>query len=84
MNLTVVINVAMVMLLKDFGPYGIIFMNVNVVITAAMAMLLKDFGPYGIIFVNVSVVIPPAGVSALSWWWGLRAPMISRAMPAAA
>jgi uncharacterized YccA/Bax inhibitor family protein len=36
--------------LKDFGPYGIIFMNVCV--TVAMVMLLRDFGPYGIIFMD--------------------------------
>jgi hypothetical protein len=49
----VVITVAMVMLLKDFGPYGIIFRNVCVVTTVAVVMLLKDFGPYGKIFANV-------------------------------
>jgi hypothetical protein len=45
-----VITVAMVMLLKDFGLYEIIFMNVSVVITVAVVMLLRDFGPYGIRF----------------------------------
>jgi hypothetical protein len=39
------------MLLRDFWPYGIIFMNVYVT-TVAMVMLLRDFGPYGI-FRNV-------------------------------
>jgi uncharacterized YccA/Bax inhibitor family protein len=39
------------LLLRDFGPYGIIFMNVCVVITVAMLMLLREFGPYGIIFI---------------------------------
>jgi hypothetical protein len=34
------------LLLRDFGPYGIIFMNVCVVITVAMVILLQDFGPY--------------------------------------
>jgi hypothetical protein len=33
------------LLLRDFGPYVIIFMNVCVVITVAMVMLLRDFGP---------------------------------------
>jgi uncharacterized YccA/Bax inhibitor family protein len=36
------------LLLRDFGPYGIIFMNVCIVITVAMVMLLRDFGPHGI------------------------------------
>jgi uncharacterized YccA/Bax inhibitor family protein len=53
MNLCVVITVAMEMLLRDFGPYGIIFMNLCVVITVAMEMLLRDFGPYGIIFMTM-------------------------------
>jgi hypothetical protein len=34
------------LLLRDFGPYGIIFMNVCVVITVAMVILLQDLGPY--------------------------------------
>jgi hypothetical protein len=34
------------LLLRDFGPYVIIFMNVCVVLTLAMAMLSRDFGPY--------------------------------------
>jgi uncharacterized YccA/Bax inhibitor family protein len=38
------------LLLRDVGPYGIIFMNVCVVRTVAMVMQLRDFGPYGIIF----------------------------------
>jgi hypothetical protein len=38
------------LLLKDFNPYGIIFMNVRVVITFAMVMLLRDSGLYEIIF----------------------------------
>jgi hypothetical protein len=52
-DVCVVITVAMVMLLRDFGLYGIIFMMcvcVCVVITVAMVMLLGDFVPYGIIF----------------------------------
>jgi hypothetical protein len=55
MNVYVVIIVAMVMLLRDFGPYVVIFMNVYVVIIVAMVMLLRDFGPYGIIFMTVCV-----------------------------
>jgi hypothetical protein len=41
------------LLLRDFGPYKIIFMNVCVVITIAMAMLLDNFEPYGINFMIV-------------------------------
>jgi hypothetical protein len=33
------------LLLRDFGPYGIISMNVCV-ITVAMVLLLRDFGGY--------------------------------------
>jgi hypothetical protein len=40
------------LLLRDFGPYGIIFMNVRVVITVAMVMLLREFGPYGNLLIN--------------------------------
>jgi uncharacterized YccA/Bax inhibitor family protein len=36
-----------ILLLRDFGPYGIIFINVCVVTTVAMVMLLRDFGLYG-------------------------------------
>jgi hypothetical protein len=42
----VVVSVAMVIMLKDFGYYGIIFMNVSAVITVAMVMLLSNVGPY--------------------------------------
>jgi hypothetical protein len=42
-------------LLRDFGPYGIIFMNVFVVITVAMVMMFGDFGPHGIIFMTMCV-----------------------------
>jgi hypothetical protein len=38
------------LLLRDFGPCGIIFMNVCVVISVDMVMLLRDFRPYGILF----------------------------------
>jgi hypothetical protein len=41
------------LLLRDFGPYGIIFMNMCVVISVAEVMLLRDFGPHGIIFMTV-------------------------------
>jgi hypothetical protein len=34
------------LLLRDFGPYGIIFMNVCVVITVAMVMMLRDIMGY--------------------------------------
>jgi hypothetical protein len=48
MNVCVVITLAMVMLLKDFRSYGIIFV-LCVVITVAMVMPLRDFGPYGLL-----------------------------------
>jgi hypothetical protein len=41
--------------LRDFGPYGIIFINVCVVMTVATVMLLKDFWPYWIKFMAVCV-----------------------------
>jgi hypothetical protein len=41
------------LVLRNFGPYGIIFMNVRFVTTVAMAMLLQDFGAHGIKFINV-------------------------------
>jgi hypothetical protein len=47
--------VVTVRLLRDFGPYGIIFMNWYVVITIDMVMLLKDFGPYRIVFLSMCV-----------------------------
>jgi uncharacterized YccA/Bax inhibitor family protein len=50
-----VIIVAMVMLLRDSGPYGVIFMAVCVVITTAMEMLQKDFQPFGIMFMSMCV-----------------------------
>jgi hypothetical protein len=31
------------LLLRDFGPYGIVFMDVCVVITVAVVMLLRNF-----------------------------------------
>jgi hypothetical protein len=40
------------LLLRDFGPYGIIFMNVCVVITVATVLLLRGFGPDGDNFLN--------------------------------
>jgi hypothetical protein len=42
-------------LLRDFEPYGIIFMTMCVVITVAMIMLIRDFGPYGIILMTMCV-----------------------------
>jgi uncharacterized YccA/Bax inhibitor family protein len=44
------------LLLRDFGPYGIIFKNACVIIVA-MVLLLRDFGTYGIIFKNACVII---------------------------
>jgi hypothetical protein len=43
------------LLLRHFGPYGIIFVNGCVVITVAIVMLLKDFGPYRIIHTTMYV-----------------------------
>jgi hypothetical protein len=43
------------LMLRDFGPYGIIFMNVSVVITVAIVMLLRNFKPCGIIFMIMAV-----------------------------
>jgi hypothetical protein len=43
------------LLLKDFGPYGIIFMNVCVLIAVAVIMVLRDLGPYGVIFMTTSL-----------------------------
>jgi hypothetical protein len=37
------------LLLRGFGPYGMIFMNVRVFISVAMMMLLRNFGPHEII-----------------------------------
>jgi hypothetical protein len=34
------------LLLRDFWPYGLIFMNVCFVITVAMVMLQRHFGSY--------------------------------------
>jgi hypothetical protein len=48
--------VAMVIMLRDFGPHGIISMNVCVA-AVAMVMLLRNFGPYGIIFMTVYLLI---------------------------
>jgi len=45
------------LLLRDFGPYGIIFMMACVGLTVAMAMLFGDFGPHGIIFMTVSLLL---------------------------
>jgi hypothetical protein len=42
-------------MLRDFRPYGIIFMNVRVVMTVAMVVMLRDFGPYAIIFMTMCV-----------------------------
>jgi hypothetical protein len=54
----VVKTVAMAMHLRNFGPYGIMYMNVYVVVkTVAMAMHLRNFEPYGIMYMNVYVVV---------------------------
>jgi hypothetical protein len=53
-----VITVAMVMLLRGFEPYVIIFMMcvcVCVVISKTMVMLLTDFGPYEMLFMTMCV-----------------------------
>jgi hypothetical protein len=51
----VVMTGAMVMPLRDFGPYEIMFMNVCVVINSAMVMPLRYFGPHGIVFMTMCV-----------------------------
>jgi hypothetical protein len=53
MDLCLVTAVAMVMFLRNFGTYGIMFMTACVVITVTMVMLLRNFGPYGIILMTV-------------------------------
>jgi uncharacterized YccA/Bax inhibitor family protein len=45
------------LLLRDFGPYGIIFMNVRFVIAVAMVILLWDFGPYGTVGLCMTVCL---------------------------
>jgi hypothetical protein len=55
MNVCVVITDAIVMVLRDFEPYGTVFVDVFVVIADAIVMLLKDFGPNGIIFTTMCV-----------------------------
>jgi hypothetical protein len=42
------------LLLRDFGPYGIIFM---IIITVIMVMLLRDFEPYGVIFMTLCLLL---------------------------
>jgi hypothetical protein len=39
------------LLLRDFGPYGIIFMKCGIIV--AMAMLLRNLGLYEIIFMTM-------------------------------
>jgi hypothetical protein len=51
----IIITVAFVILLRDFGPYRIIFVNVCVVIMVFVVMLLRVFGPYGIVFLAICV-----------------------------
>jgi hypothetical protein len=49
---------AIVMLLRDFAPYAIIFVRVCVcVYNRCHGMLLRDFWLYGIIFMNVCVIL---------------------------
>jgi hypothetical protein len=70
MNVRVVITVAVVMLLRDFGSYICWLVgdrlplalwdkiyDVCVVIIVAMVMLLRDFWPYGIIFMTVCLLL---------------------------
>jgi hypothetical protein len=58
--------------LRDFEPYGIIFMNVCDIITVAMVILLRDFGPYGIIFMTcifiMTMYVYHFRFSRRSWW----------------
>jgi hypothetical protein len=51
----VVIAVAVVML-RNFGPYKVIFTNVRVLITVAIVILLRDLGLYEPISVNYVVI----------------------------
>jgi hypothetical protein len=44
------------LLLRDFGPYGIIFINMCFLTTVAMVILFMDFGPNGIVSMNVCVI----------------------------
>jgi hypothetical protein len=41
MNVCVVITVAMVMLLQDFGPYGILFMTVFLLLSIFPSFLVE-------------------------------------------
>jgi hypothetical protein len=50
------VTIAMVILLRDFGPCGIILKNICV-ITVTMVMLLRDFGPYGIMFMTMTICV---------------------------
>jgi hypothetical protein len=43
------------LLLRDFGPYRIIFMNMCVIADVIMVMLLRDFEPCDIIFMTKCV-----------------------------
>jgi hypothetical protein len=43
------------LVLRNFGPYGVIFMNVCVVINVAVVMLLRDSGLHGTIFMTMCV-----------------------------
>jgi hypothetical protein len=43
------------LLVKDFGPYGIILKNICVFITVAVVMLFTNFGLYGIKFVTMYI-----------------------------
>jgi hypothetical protein len=61
-NVCIVITVAIVMLLRDFGSYWIIIVNVCIVITVSMVMLFRDFRSYWIIIVNVCIFITVAMV----------------------
>jgi hypothetical protein len=45
------------LLLRDFRPYGIIFMNACVIIVA-MVMLLRDFGPYLLVKHKITIIEP--------------------------
>jgi hypothetical protein len=58
----------MVMLLRDFGRHGIIYMTMCLAVTVATVMLLRDFGPCEIIIMNVYVDIRKATVLLTNLW----------------
>jgi hypothetical protein len=54
--------VLQLLLLRNFGPYGLIFMNACVFCN----LPLRDFAPYGATFMNVCVCV--ANVAVWEFW----------------